>query len=82
MIDILHDNGRLNTNAQFYIGMDRMDVRKQIAKDLHAQGNLVKVENYTNSVGRSERTNAVVEPKLTKQWFKDGRICQNSFRCR
>ena len=69
VIDILHDNGRLNDRAQFYIGMDRMDVRKQIAKDLKAQGSLVKVENYSNSVGRSERTNAVVEPKLTKQWF-------------
>ena len=69
VIDMLHDNGRLNEKGQFYVGMDREDARKQIAKDLKAQGYLVKTENYSNSVGRSERTNAVVEPKLTKQWF-------------
>ncbi|BDS13484.1 valine--tRNA ligase [Aureispira anguillae] len=67
VIDMLHDNGRLK--GPFYVGMDREDARKQIAKDLKAQGYLVKTENYTNSVGRSERTNSVVEPKLTKQWF-------------
>ncbi|WMX16175.1 MULTISPECIES: valine--tRNA ligase [unclassified Aureispira] len=67
VIDMLHDNGRLK--GPFYVGMDREDARKQIAKDLKAQGYLVKTENYSNSVGRSERTNAVVEPKLTKQWF-------------
>ncbi len=69
VIDMLHDNGRLNPKAQFYVGMDREEARKQIAKDLKAQGHLVKTENYTNNVGRSERTNAVVEPKLTQQWF-------------
>jgi valyl-tRNA synthetase len=69
VIDMLHDNGRLNPNGKFYVGMDREDARKQIAKDLKAQGHLVKIENYSNSVGRSERTKAVVEPKLTKQWF-------------
>lgn len=69
VIDILHDNGRLNPTAQYYVGMTREDARKQIAKDLKAQGYLVKAEDYSNSVGRSERTNAVVEPKLTKQWF-------------
>lgn len=69
VIDMLHDNGRLNPNGKFYVGMDREDARKQIAKDLKAQGHLVKTEQYSNSVGRSERTNAVVEPKLTKQWF-------------
>ena len=69
VIDILHDNGRLNEKAQFYVGMDRAEARKQIAKDLKAQGYLVKREAYTNNVGRSERTKAVVEPKLTKQWF-------------
>lgn len=69
VIDILHDNGRLNNSAQFYVGMDRDAARKQIAKDLKAQGYLIKRENYTNNVGRSERTKAVVEPKLTKQWF-------------
>ena len=69
VIDMLHDNGRLNPNGKFYVGMDREDARKQIAKDLKAQGHIVKIEQYSNSVGRSERTNAVVEPKLTKQWF-------------
>ncbi len=69
VIDILNDNGTLNDRAQFYIGMDRMVVRKQIAKDLQSLGQLEKVEDYSNSVGRSERTNAVVEPKLTQQWF-------------
>lgn len=67
VIDMLHDNGRLK--GPFYVGMDREDARKQIAKDLKFQGHIVKIENYSNSVGRSERTNAVVEPKLTKQWF-------------
>ncbi|MCH2021714.1 MAG: valine--tRNA ligase [Saprospiraceae bacterium] len=69
VIDILEDDGRLNSKAQFYIGIDREDARKQIAKDLKELDYLVKIENYSNSVGRSERTNAVVEPKLTKQWF-------------
>ncbi len=69
VIDMLHDNGRINPKGQFYVGMDREDARKQIAKDLKAQGYLVKIENYSNSVGRSERTSAVVEPKLTRQWF-------------
>lgn len=69
VLDILHDNGRLNPNAQFYVGMDRFEARKQIAKDLKAQGYLVKTENYSNKVGRSERTDAVVEPRLMKQWF-------------
>ena len=67
VIDMLHDNGRVK--GPFYVGMDREDARKQIAKDLKFQGYIVKIENYSNSVGRSERTNAVVEPKLTKQWF-------------
>ncbi|MGH1338395.1 MAG: valine--tRNA ligase [Aureispira sp.] len=69
VIEILSDGGRLNNKAQFYVGMDRADARKQIAKDLKAQGYLVKKESYSNNVGRSERTKAVVEPKLTLQWF-------------
>ncbi len=69
VIEILGNSGRLNNAAQFYVGMDRAVARKQIAKDLKAQGYLVKKENYTNNVGRSERTKAVVEPKLTLQWF-------------
>ena len=52
-----------------YIGMDRFDVRKQIEKDLEAAGLLEKTEAYTNKVGYSERTNVVIEPKLSMQWF-------------
>ena len=55
--------------AGLYIGMDRFDVRKQIEKDLDAAGLLDKVEAYTNKVGYSERTNVVIEPKLSMQWF-------------
>jgi valyl-tRNA synthetase len=69
VIEILGNSGRLNNAAQFYVGMDRADARQQIAKDLKAQGYLVKKEPYSNNVGRSERTKAVVEPKLTLQWF-------------
>ncbi len=68
-IDIFNDDGTMSEAAQFYIGEDRFVVRKKIAKDLEAAGHLVDVEDYKNSVGRSERTNAVVEPRLTLQWF-------------
>jgi len=54
-----------------YAGMDRFVARKAMSKDLEAEGFLVKKENYNNKVGRSERTNAVVEPRLTEQWFLD-----------
>ncbi|EKU91154.1 valine--tRNA ligase [Bacteroides oleiciplenus] len=68
-IDIFNDNGTLSEAAGLYIGMDRFDVRKQIEKDLEAAGLLDKVEAYTNKVGYSERTNVVIEPKLSMQWF-------------
>ena len=68
-IDIFNDNGTLSEAAGLYIGMDRFDVRKQIEKDLNAAGLLDKVEAYTNKVGYSERTNVVIEPKLSMQWF-------------
>ncbi|WP_196213126.1 valine--tRNA ligase [Bacteroides cellulosilyticus] len=68
-IDIFKDNGTLSEAAGLYIGMDRFDVRKQIEKDLDAAGLLDKVEAYTNKVGYSERTNVVIEPKLSMQWF-------------
>ena len=68
-IDIFNDNGTLSEVAGLYIGMDRFDVRKQIEKDLDAAGLLDKVEAYTNKVGYSERTNVVIEPKLSMQWF-------------
>ncbi|MBN1989112.1 MAG: valine--tRNA ligase [Bacteroidales bacterium] len=68
-IDIFNDNGTMSTAAQLYVGMDRFEVRKVIVKDLDAAGNLAKVEDYVNKVGYSERTDAVIEPKLSMQWF-------------
>ena len=68
-IDIFNDNGTLSEAAGMYVGMDRFDVRKQITKDLEAAGLLLKTEDYTNKVGYSERTNVVIEPKLSMQWF-------------
>ncbi len=69
VIDILNDDGTLNEKAQRYVGMDRFAVRKQIVQDLEAAGHLEKVEDYKSNVGYSERTNAVIEPKLSLQWF-------------
>lgn len=69
ILDIFNPDGTLNKKAQFYVGQDRFWVRKQIAKDLDAQGCIAKIEEYLNKVGRSERTNAVIEPRLTMQWF-------------
>ena len=68
-IDIFNDNGTLSEAAGMYVGMDRFDVRKQIEKDLEAANLLEKTEAYTNKVGYSERTNVVIEPKLSMQWF-------------
>ncbi len=69
IIDIIDDTGRLNEKAEFYVGEDRFVVRKKIAKDLDKMGQLLKVEEMVNKVGYSERTNAVIEPKLSMQWF-------------
>ena len=68
-IDILNDDGTLNKSAQLYIGKDRFEVRKEIAVDLEKGGHLVKTEEYQNKVGFSERTDAIIEPKLSMQWF-------------
>ncbi len=68
-IDILNDDGTLSEAAQLYIGQDRFYVRKEIAKELKEKGHLVKEEEMQNKVGYSERTNAVIEPKLSLQWF-------------
>ena len=68
-IDIFNDNGTLSEKAGLYVGMDRFEVRKQIEKDLAEAGLLEKVEDYTNKVGFSERTNVPIEPKLSMQWF-------------
>ncbi|MBK8807116.1 MAG: valine--tRNA ligase [Bacteroidales bacterium] len=69
VIDIFNDNGTLSEKAQLYVGKDRFAVRKEIVSDLEKAGNLVKIEEYTNKVGYSERTNVVIEPKLSAQWF-------------
>lgn len=68
-IDIFNDNGTISEAAGLYVGMDRFAVREQIEKDLAEAGLLEKVEAYTNKVGHSERTNSVIEPKLSMQWF-------------
>ena len=68
-IDIFNDNGTISEAAGLYVGMDRMDVRKQIENDLKDAGLMEKVEDYNNKVGYSERTNVPIEPKLSTQWF-------------
>ncbi len=68
-IDIFNDDGTLSEAAQLYIGKDRFEVRKLITKELAEKGYLVKEEDYINKVGFSERTDAVIEPKLSMQWF-------------
>ncbi|MGF1566366.1 MAG: valine--tRNA ligase [Flavobacteriales bacterium] len=68
-IDTMNDDGTMNVNAEPYAGMDRFAVRKQIVKDLEEAGHIVKVEDYTNKVGYSERTDVVIEPRLSYQWF-------------
>ncbi len=69
VIDILNDDGTLNEKAQIYVGQDRFAVRKAITLELQEKGYCHKVEEITNSAGFSERTHAVVEPKLSLQWF-------------
>ncbi len=68
-IDIFNDNGTLSKAAELYIGEDRFVVREKISKELEEKGHLIKVEEITNSIGYSERTDEVIEPKLSLQWF-------------
>jgi valyl-tRNA synthetase len=68
-IDTIAADGKMSEAAQFYIGEDRFIVRKKITKDLEEMGHIVKVEDIKNKVGTSERTGAVIEPKLSMQWF-------------
>jgi valyl-tRNA synthetase len=68
-IDVLNDNGTIHARAGLYVGEDRFVVRKKITKDLDAQGLLEKVEDSVSNVGFSERTDAVIEPKLSMQWW-------------
>lgn len=68
-IDIFNPDGTVAECAGMYVGLDRFEVRKQIAKDLEAAGLMEKVEDYTNKVGCSERTKVPIEPRLSLQWF-------------
>ena len=68
-IDTFNDDGTLSEKAGLLVGVDRFEARKQIIPMLEEAGNLVKVEDYTNKVGYSERTDVVIEPKLSAQWF-------------
>lgn len=70
-IDVLNADGTMSVEAEVYIGEDRVVARKKVIKDLEAAEVMAKVEAYTHSVGRSERTNAVVEPRLSLQWYVD-----------
>ncbi len=69
VLDIIDDNGCLNEDAQILVGEDRFVAREKIAKMLQEAGNIEKIEDYTSPIGYSERTNAVIEPKLSAQWF-------------
>ena len=69
IIDIFNDNGTLSEKAELFIGKDRFGVRDEIVEELKKAGNLVKIEDYLNKVGYSERTDEVIEPKLSQQWF-------------
>ncbi|RZK24955.1 MAG: valine--tRNA ligase, partial [Hymenobacter sp.] len=69
VIDILNDNGTLNEKAELYVGQDRFAARRNIVKDLGDAGLLDKIEEYASIVQTSERTGAVIEPKLSLQWF-------------
>lgn len=69
MIDALDDDGNLNEHGLHYAGKNRFEVRKAIAKELEEKNLLLKAEDYVNKVGTSERTGAVIEPKISQQWF-------------
>ena len=69
IIDTLNDDGTMSEAAQLFIGEDRFEARKKIVSQLEAAGHLVKTEEYTNQIGFSERTDAVVEPRLSLQWW-------------
>ena len=71
VVDVFNDDGTLSKEAQIHIGLDRFEARKIIAKELEEKGFLIKTEEYTSEVGYSERTDAVVEPRLSLQWWVD-----------
>jgi len=69
VINVLDEKGTISEAGQLFVGEDRFEVRKKIGKELDEAGNLVKIEDYQNKVGRSERTNAIIEPRISTQWF-------------
>jgi len=69
VIDVFNDDGTMSEAAELYIGQDRFEVREKISKELEEKGYMVKIEDYINKVGFSERTDAAIEPKLSLQWF-------------
>jgi valyl-tRNA synthetase len=69
VINILDSSGKMNSNAKLFIGEDRFDVRKLISEELELSGYLIKTEDHINKIGYSERTDAVIEPRLSLQWF-------------
>jgi valyl-tRNA synthetase len=68
-IDVFNDDGTMSERAGMFVGVDRFKAKDLAENELKKRGNLVKVENYNNKIGRSERTNAVIEPRLSLQWF-------------
>lgn len=68
-IDVFNDDGTISERAGMFVGIDRFKAKDLAEKELQSTGNLVKVENYDNKIGRSERTNSVIEPRLSMQWF-------------
>jgi len=68
-VNILNDDGTLNESAGYFVGMDRFTAREEIIKELEKREQLVKVQDYINKVGYSQRTDAVIEPRLSLQWF-------------
>lgn len=71
VIDTLNDDGTISEQGELFVGKDRFEARKLWVKELEAQGLLIKTDDYTHNVGFSERTDAVVEPKISTQWFLD-----------
>ncbi len=71
VVDIFNEDGTLNAEAQIYVGEDRFEARKKIVHDLETKGHILKTEDYHSEVGYSERTDVVVEPRLSLQWWVD-----------
>jgi valyl-tRNA synthetase len=68
-IDVFNEDGTMSKMAGLFVGADRFEAKKLAEKELRKSGSLVKIEDYNNKIGRSERTNSVIEPRLSLQWF-------------